>query len=87
MWLCAVRRCFKSIWYESYLLVDLLPSFLKSFGFGLMPGLAGRRLSGEEPPAAGLETSLEEVDKLRQLTRDLNALQVIMTVAVPFYCS
>ena len=65
-----VRRCFKMIWRTSYLLVDLLPTFLKTFAsFRLSTG-RGRHLSSK--------TTLKrmEIQQLEQLTRDLNALQV-----------
>ena len=63
------RRCFSMIQYKAYMLVDLLPPFLKTYGFGL-GDLNGRRLSGEK------SLPRLEIGKLESLTRDLNALQV-----------
>ena len=69
------RRCFSMIQYKAYMLVDLLPPFLKTYGFGL-GDLNGRRLSGEK------SLPRLEIGKLESLTRDLNALQVRGVVPV-----
>ena len=65
-----VRRCFKMIWRASYLLVDLLPPFLKTFASVHLSTGRGRHLSGEVAPKR------LEIQQLEQLTRGLNALQV-----------
>ena len=62
------------VWYESYLLVDLLPPFLKTFASNLDTRRRGRQLSGETDARA---RSRLEIGTLEMLTRDLNALQVL----------
>ena len=54
--------------YEAYMLVDLVPPFLKTFGSG--HNARDRRLSEETTPIR------LEISKLESLTRGLNALQV-----------
>ena len=58
--------------YEAYMLVDLLPPFLKTYGYAIEPLDRGRRLS-DEASAARLE-----IGQLEVLARELNALQVLV---------
>ena len=74
--ICTVRRCFGMIWRASYLLVDLLPPFLKTFALERLPSRRGRHLS-DERAAKRLE-----IQQLEKLTRDLSVLQVIVVVVL-----
>ena len=65
----AVPRCFKMIQRDAYKLVNLLPPFLKTYGYALGPLDHGRHLSDE---------TAAEIEELETLTRDLNALQVML---------
>lgn len=58
------------------MLVDLLPPFLKTYGYALEALDRGRRLS-DETAAVSLE-----IGNLERLTRDLNALQVVAGLAL-----
>ena len=71
-----VDRCFSMIRYEAFMLVDLLPPFLKTYEFGLRSPVRRRRLA-EETSAA-----VAEVGTLEQLTRALNALQVTLVIVI-----
>ena len=61
--------------HEAHLLVELIPPFLKTFEFGLADP-NGRRLSSDER---------DEIDKLEELARKLNTLQVTVAVYVRCY--
>ena len=54
---------------DAYKLVDLLPPFLKTYGYALGLLDHGRHLSDE---------TAAEIEELETLTRDLNALQVVL---------
>ena len=73
----AVPRCFKMLHYEAYMLADLLPPFLKTYGYSLGPHDRGRHLSDETSAAR------VEIEQLQRLTRELNALQVVLVFTVP----
>ena len=73
----AVPECFKMVRYEAYLLVDLLPPFLKTYGYAIGPLNRGRSLSDETSAAR------VEIERLQMLTRGLNALQVVLVFTVP----
>ena len=63
--------------YEAYLLVDLLPPFLKTYGYAIGPLDRGRHLSD------GTSAARVEIGQLQMLTRRLNALQVVLVFAAP----
>ena len=65
--------------YEAYMLVDLLPPFLKTYGYAVDRLDRGRRLSDETSPAR------VEIGKLQMLTRELNALQVVLVFTVSLF--
>ena len=73
----AVPRCFKMIRYDAYMLVDLLPRFLKTYGYAVDRLDRGRRLSD------GTSAARLEIGQLEKLTRALNALQVVLAFAQP----
>ena len=73
----AVPRCFKMIRYEAYMLADLLPPFLKTYGYAVDRLDGGRRLSD------GTSAARLEIGQLEKLTRGLNALQVVLVFALP----
>ena len=63
--------------YEAYMLVDLLPPFLKTYGHAVDHLDHGRRLSD------GTSAARLEMGELQRLTRKLNALQVALVFTVP----
>ena len=73
----AVPRCFKMIRYDAYMLVDLLPPFLKTYGYAVGRLDRGRRLSD------GTSAARLEIGQLETLTRGLNALQVVLVLVLP----
>ena len=73
----AVPRCFKMLHYEAYMLADLLPPFLKTYGYTVGRPGRGRRLSDETSAAR------VEIGQLQMLTRELNALQVVLVFTLP----
>ena len=73
----AVPRCFKMVLYEAYMLGDLLPPFLKTYGYAIGPLDRGRHLSDETSAAR------VEIGELQRLTRKINALQVVFVFTVP----
>ena len=73
----AVPRCFTMLHYEAYMLADLLPPFLKTYGYTVGPLDRGRHLSGET------SAPRVEIEQLQGLTRELNALQVVLVFTVP----
>ena len=72
-----VPRCFKMIRYEAYMLVDLLPPFLKTYGYAVDRLDRGRRLSD------GTRAARVEIGRLKRLARRLNALQVALVLEAP----
>ena len=72
----AVPRCFKMVRYEAYMLADLLPTFLKTYGYAIDPLGRGRHLSDATSAARA------EIGQLRTLTRKINALQVVFVFTV-----
>ena len=78
VFMCAFAepRCFNMVRYEAYMLVDLLPPFLKTYEESL-DTKRGRHLS-DETTSARLEITV-----LLKLTRDINAHQVALLFAVP----
>ena len=73
----AVPECFKMVRYEAYLLVDLLPPFLKTYGYAVGRLDRGRRLSD------GTSAARLEIGQLETLTRGLIALQVVLVLVLP----
>ena len=73
----SVPHCFKMVQYEAYMLVDLLPPFLKTYGYAIGRLDRGRRL------ADGTSAARVEIGQLQMLTRRLNALQVVLVFAAP----
>ena len=63
--------------YEAYMLVDLLPPFLKTYGYAIGNLDRGRHLSD------GTSAARVEIERLQMLTRRLNALQVALVLEAP----
>ena len=63
--------------YEAYMLADLLPPFLKTYGYAVDRLDRGRRLSD------GTRAARVEIGRLKRLARRLNALQVALVLEAP----
>ena len=63
--------------YEAYMLADLLPPFLKTYGYAAGRLGRGRRLLD------GTNAARVEIEQLQTLTRELNALQVVLVFTLP----